>query len=89
MDETNENFLHETVDYLGIWSKDKADGKLAFVVDSAWIVRGLGNGIKPQYLISVNRNDFAGKAGEACTEAGPHVDIDGNIITDPYQCSCS
>ena len=86
MDETNENFLHETVDYLGIWSKDKADGKLAFVVDSAWIVRGLGNGIKPQYLISVNRNDFAGKAGEACTEAGPHVDIDGNIITDPYQC---
>ena len=25
MDETNENFLHETVDYLGIWSKDKAD----------------------------------------------------------------
>ncbi|MCD7851475.1 MAG: DUF6383 domain-containing protein [Parabacteroides sp.] len=86
MDETNKNFLNETVDYLGIWSKDKAEGKLAFVVDYAWIVRGLGNGIKPQYLISVNRNDFGGKIAEPCHETTGHITADGKPTNDPYEC---
>ncbi len=87
MDETNENFLNETVDYLGIWSKDKAKGKLAFVVDTAWVVRGAGNGIKPQYLISVNRDDFGGKDAEACPLDHNHgFDADGKPL-DKWSCS--
>ena len=86
MDETNDNFLNETVDYLGIWSKDKADGKLAFVVDTAWVVRGIGNGIKPQYLISVNRGDFGGKVAEPCHETTGHITADGKPTNDPYAC---
>ena len=86
MDETNENFLNQTVDYLGIWSKDKANGKLAFVVDTAWVVRGIGDGIKPQYLISVNRGDFGGKAAEPCRETTGHITADGKPTNDAFEC---
>ena len=34
----------------------------------------------------MNRDDFGGKAGEECKEAGPHIDVDGNITTDPNKC---
>ena len=47
MDENNTNLQHSTVDYAGIWNKDKANGKLAFRVDTAWLKRGAGE-IKPQ-----------------------------------------
>lgn len=86
MDETNKNFLNGEVNYLGIWSKDKAKGKLAFKVDSAWIVRGIGNGIKPQYLISVSRDDFEGKAAEPCGETTGHITADGKPTNDPLKC---
>ena len=35
MDEWNPNLTTETVDYAGIWNKDKAEGKLAFRIDTA------------------------------------------------------
>ena len=85
MDEWNPNLTTETVDYAGIWNKDKAEGKLAFRIDTAWLNRGLGN-IKPQYLISVARDDQEGVETVPCTEAGPHVDVNGNITTDPSKC---
>mgnify|MGYP000811395935 FL=1 len=71
------------VDYLGMWTADKATG-LSFQIDTAWVNRGAGY-IKPQYLISVAHNDFAGTPGKPCTEDGPHVDKDGNI-TDAEHC---
>ena len=85
MDEWNPDLTTETVDYAGIWNKDKAEGKLAFRIDTAWLNRGLGN-IKPQYLISVARDDQEGVETVPCTEAGPHVDANGNITTDPSKC---
>ena len=85
MDEWNPNLTTETVDYAGIWNKEKAEGKLAFRIDTAWLNRGLGN-IKPQYLISVARDDQEGVETVPCTEAGPHVDANGNITTDPSKC---
>ena len=50
MDEWNKNLTDKNVDYAGIWNKEKADGKLGFIVDTAWVNRGNGD-IKPQYMI--------------------------------------
>lgn len=81
MDETNKNFLDESVDYLGIWTADKANGKLAFRVDTAWVNRGLGY-IKPQYLISVSNSFYEGKVAEDCQEDGVHIDRETLEVTD-------
>ena len=43
MDEGNSSFTDEFVDYLGIWSKEKAENKLAMRIDTAWLNRGAGN----------------------------------------------
>ena len=83
MDENNSNLTDANVDYLGMWTADKATG-LSFQIDTAWVNRGAGY-IKPQYLISVAHNDFAGTPGKPCTKDGPHVDKDGNI-TDAEHC---
>ena len=83
MDENNSNLTDANVDYLGMWTADKATG-LSFQIDTAWVNRGAGY-IKPQFLISVAHNDFAGTPGKPCTEDGPHVDKDGNI-TDAEHC---
>ena len=85
MDEWNKNLQDKVVNYAGIWNKDKANGKLFFHIDTAWVNRGAGN-IKPQYLISVARDDQEGVETVPCTEAGPHVDANGNITTDPSKC---
>ena len=85
MIEANPSFMVEHIDFLGINAQDKAQGGLAFIVDTAWVNRGAGN-IKPQYLISIDRHDFDGVAGEPCTEAGPHIDESGHITDDPYAC---
>ena len=85
MIEANKNFTVEHIDFLGIDAQDKAKGGLAFIVDTAWVNRGFGN-IKPQYLISIDRHDYQGVAGEPCTEAGPHIDESGHITDDPYEC---
>ena len=76
MDEWNKNLTDKKVDYAGIWNKEKADGKLAFIVDTAWVNRGAGN-IKPQYLISIDRNDFEGVEGVPCTEDDHHFTAEG------------
>ncbi len=64
MDENNREggLMHETVNYAGMWTADKATG-LGFRIDTAWVNRGLGY-IKPQYLISVAHNDFEGYTPE-------------------------
>ena len=85
MIEANKNFTVEHIDFLGIDAQDKAKGGLAFIVDTAWVNRGFGN-IKPQYLISIDRHDYQGVAGEPCTEAGPHIDESGHITDDKYEC---
>ena len=79
MDEWNKNLTDKKVDYAGIWNKEKADGKLAFIVDTAWVNRGAGN-IKPQYLVSVARQDQAGTPGVPCTYAHNHFDNAGNPV---------
>ena len=85
MIEANPSFTVNHIDFLGIDAKDKAKGGLAFIVDTAWVNRGAGN-IKPQYLISIDRHDYQGVAGEPCTEAGPHIDESGHITEDPMEC---
>ena len=84
MDENNSNLTDANVDYLGMWTADKATG-LSFQIDTAWVNRGAGY-IKPQYLISVAHNDFAGIEGTPCTEDGPHITPDGQITDDPMAC---
>ncbi|MCL3853585.1 DUF6383 domain-containing protein [Parabacteroides sp. GYB001] len=83
--EGNPTFKVPGIDMLGIYTTDKAPSGLSFIVDTAWVNRGLGY-IKPQYLISIERNDQPGKVGEPCKEAGPHVDINGNLTDDATQC---
>ena len=82
MDENNKEggLTDEFVNYVGMWTADKATG-LAFQIDTTWVVRGRGY-IKPQYLISVAHNDFAGIEGTPCTEDGPHITPDGQITDD-------
>ena len=85
MDEWNKNLTDKNVDYAGIWNKEKADGKLGFIVDTAWVNRGNGD-IKPQYLISVARNDQAGTPGIPCMYEHNHFDNAGNPV-DAAHCS--
>ena len=89
MDEGNKNFTDEFVDYLGIWSKDKAENKLAMRIDTAWLNRGAGN-VKPQYLISVARDDQGAIETIPCDEADDkHFYIDDKGVahkTDKWHC---
>ncbi len=96
MDENNVNLQNKkweadnnhTIDYLGIWTPDKAslNGKaLGLRLDTVWVNRGLGL-IKPQYLISVDRHEVAGTDTIPCTETTPHHDINGNV-TDAKHCA--
>ena len=91
MDETNANFEDKNgvVDYLGIWNKDKANGKLAMRIDTAWLNRGAGN-VKPQYLISVARDDQGAIETIPCDEADDkhfYIDENGNAHkTDKWHC---
>ena len=85
MDEWNKNLTAENVDYAGIWAKDKANGKLAFTVDTAWVNRGSGL-VKPQYLISVARDDQDAIPGVPCTYEHNHYDNAGNKV-DAAHCS--
>ena len=84
MDETNKELKNEGVAYLGIWTADKAEAGLSFRIDTAWVTRGLGY-IKPQYLISVSRQDQVADKGTPCNEPGGHKDAQGNP-TDEWGC---
>mgnify|MGYP000411515749 CR=1 FL=1 len=79
MDEWNKNLQDKVVNYAGIWNKDKANGKLFFHIDTAWVNRGAGN-IKPQYLISAAHVDVPGTPGVPCTYAHNHFDNAGNPV---------
>ena len=85
MDEWNENLRDDEVCYAGIWNAEKANGHLAFNIDTAWVNRGSGL-VKPQYLISVARNDQSSIETIPCTEDGPHIRPDGTPTTDPSEC---
>ena len=85
MDEHNGNLLNKDVDYAGIWGEAKADGKLAFRIDTAWLTRGAGK-VKPQYLVSAYRELIEGEKIIPCTETGKHITADGQVTDDPYQC---
>ena len=96
MDENNTNLQNTsweeanklTIDYLGIWTADKAslNGKaLGLQLDTVWVNRGLGN-IKPQYIISVAHNDVAAVDTIPCDATNhQHVDKDGKP-TDAMHC---
>ena len=86
MDENNEKFQNEEVDYLGIWTADKATG-LSFYVDSAVINKTTRGYIKPQYFVYVNREVQPGVDAIPCPLEHNHgVDADGNEL-DAYHCS--
>ena len=81
MDENNREggLMDANVNYVGMWTANKATG-LAFQIDTAVINRDNGD-IKPQYLLSVAHNDFAGTDTIPCTEAdGTHRDENGNLV---------
>ncbi len=79
MDEWNKNLQDKVVNYAGIWNQGKADGKLFFHIDTAWVNRGAGN-IKPQYLISTAHVDVPGTPGVPCTYAHNHYDNNGKLV---------
>ena len=79
MDEWNKNLQDKVVNYAGIWNQGKADGKLFFHIDTAWVNRGAGN-IKPQYLISTAHVDVPGTSGVPCTYAHNHYDNNGKLV---------
>ena len=89
MDEGNGSFTDEFVDYLGIWNKERAENKLAMRIDTAWLNRGAGN-VKPQYLISVARDDQGAIETIPCDEADDkHFYIDDKGVahkTDKWHC---
>ena len=83
--EGNENFKVKGIDFLCIYTDDKAPSGLSFIVDTAWVTRGLGY-IKPQYLISIERNDIAATPGIPCDASNhQHVDAKGQP-TDAAHC---
>ena len=77
--EQNENFKVKGIDFLGIYTQDfTKDGK-SFIVDTAWV----GDGLKPLYLISIDREDQAFAEGEMCPVCKEIVDNGG---TRPANC---
>ncbi len=86
MDENNRvgGLMDKNVNYLGIWTADKATG-LGFHVDTAWVTRGLGY-IKPQYLISVDRTVVGKKDGYICEETTGHLTVDGKPTDKAEEC---
>ena len=86
MDEYNDKILAENnvLDYAGIWTKDKADGKLAFRVEylgDASRLKGPNGPVKPQYLISVGYSKYKGEDAVDCPLNHGHVDVNGNPTT--------
>ena len=72
MDETNEKWQNEGMNYLGMWNAEKAEAGLAFRIDTAVINRYNGD-VKPQYLISVSRNDMDTIPAQPCTLDHEHL----------------
>ena len=79
--EANPNFTVKGIDFLGIYTPDfTKDGK-SFIVDTAWVNRGQGE-IKPQYLISIDREDQKFEAGERCPVCQALIDAGKEPVKD-------
>ena len=85
MDEANENFQNEGVNYLGIDRADKAVAGLSFNVDTAILTATPSGTIKPQYFVYVSKEVVDAVPGVPCTENDNHVDADGQP-TDADHC---
>ena len=85
MDEANENFKNEGVNYLGIDRADKAVAGLSFNVDTAILTATPSGTIKPQYFVYVSKEEVASVPGTPCNEDGNHVDANGEP-TDAAHC---
>ena len=79
--EGNKNFKVPGVDFLGIYTEGAAPSGLSFIVDTAWVNRGLGY-IKPQYLISIERDDVKGTPFQRCAECQRLIDAGKEPIKD-------
>ena len=86
MDEANENFKNEGVNYLGIDRADKAIAGLSFNVDTAVLNLSTSGTIKPQYFVYVSKEVVDAVPGIACTENEHHVDANGKP-TDAEHCA--
>ena len=86
MDEANENFKNEGVNYLGIDRADKAVAGLSFNVDTAVLNLSARGTIKPQYFVYVSKEVVDAVPGIACTENEHHVDANGKP-TDAEHCA--
>ena len=72
MDEANPKWQNEGMSYLGMWNAEEAEAGLAFILDTAVINRDNGD-LKPQYLISVSRNDQDTIDAQPCTLDHEHL----------------
>ena len=87
MDETNEKFQREGVNYLGIGAEGIAAAGLSFKVRPYNIGKSAAYQIKPQYLVIVNESVNEGKPAVKCNEDHMHYDKEaGEETTDPYKC---
>ena len=85
MDEANENFKNEGVNYLGIDRAEQAVAGLSFNVDTAILTATPSGTIKPQYFVYVSKEVVDAVPGVPCTENDNHVDADGQP-TDADHC---
>jgi hypothetical protein len=87
MDETNEKFQREGVNYLGIGAEGIAAAGLSFKVRPYNIGKSAAYQIKPQYLVIVNESVNKGKDAVKCNESHKHYDKEaGEETDDPYKC---
>ena len=87
MDETNENFKREGMNYLGIGAANIAKAGLSFNVRPFNIGKSAQYEIKPQYLVYVSETENEGKEAVKCNESHKHYDVEaGEETDDPYKC---
>ena len=88
MDETNENFKREGMNYLGIGAVNIAKAGLSFNVRPFNLGISDANEIKPQYLIYVSDVERAAVDTIPCDAKNhQHMDAEGNPTDDPKKCS--
>ena len=87
MDETNENFQREGMNYLGIGDKGIAEAGLSFIVRPFNIGKSAQYEIKPQYLVYVNETEKEGTDLIPCDATDHvHMTVDGKPTTNPDSC---
>ena len=86
MDETNENFQREGMNYLGIGAEEIAKAGLSFTVRPFNIGKSARYNIKPQYLVYVNETEKAGTKLIPCDYNHKHLTVDGKPTNNPDSC---